>query len=146
VNVIMAAAALAAATLVSEDAATIAAGTLVALHGIPAAAAVAAVAFGIWAGDLGLFALGRLARHSAPVARWIDRRWPLHSVSAMETRLNRGVPLAVFASRFLPGTRVVLYVAAGLLRVRFATFAVSAALASVIWTASIVLIIGALGR
>jgi membrane protein DedA with SNARE-associated domain len=136
---------LAAATLLSEDAATVAAGTLVAVQSMSATAAVSAVAFGIWAGDLGLFAIGRLARRSAAVARWVDRRWSLDRVKAMEARFNRGAALAILGSRFLPGTRVVLYVAAGLLHVRTATFAISAAAACLVWTFTIVTAIGAMG-
>ena len=38
-------------------------------------------------------------------------------IAAMEGRLNRGAAFAVLCSRFLPGTRVLLYVAAGALNV-----------------------------
>ena len=136
---------LVAATLVSEDAATIAAGTLVAVQDMPVAAAVASVAFGIWAGDLGLFAIGRLARKVPLIGRWVDRRWSLEQVRLMEARLNRGAPIAILGSRFMPGTRVVLYVAAGVLQMRLSTFAISAAVASLLWTATIVSAIGSLG-
>ena len=136
---------LAAATLLSEDAATVAAGALVAVKSMPATAAIVAVAFGIWAGDLGLFAIGRLARRSAVVAGWVDRRWSVDRVTAMEVRFSRGVPLAILGSRFLPGTRVVLYVAAGLLHVRASTFAISTAVACLVWTMTVVTAIGSLG-
>ena len=136
---------LAAATLVSEDAATVTAGALVAANTIPAAAAIAWVAFGIWAGDLGLFAIGRLGRRFGPLARWVDRRWPMDQLRAMEGRFNRGAPMAILGSRFLPGTRVLLYVAAGLLQVRALTFAASAAVASIAWTFMVVSAIGTLG-
>ena len=136
---------LAAATLVSEDGATLAAGALVAAKRLPAAWAIGSVALGIWTGDLGLFAIGRLARRASIVARWVDRRWSAEEVRAMEGRLNRSAPTAILGSRFLPGTRVVLYVAAGLLHVRASTFAVSAAVASIAWTMMIVISVGSLG-
>lgn len=136
---------LAAATLVSEDGATVTAGALVATRTIDAEWAIAAVAFGIWAGDLGLFAIGRFARGIPAVAAWVDRRWSLERVQSMETRFNRGAPMAILASRFMPGTRVLLYVAAGLLHVRTLTFAVSAAAASLLWTVTIVAAVGSLG-
>ena len=136
---------LAAATLVSEDAATFAAGALVAAKSLSASAAIAWVAFGIWAGDLGLFAIGRLARSVPAVASWVDRRWSIEQVRRMEARFNRGAPLAILSSRFLPGTRVMLYVAAGLLPVRASTFAFSAALASVLWTVAVVSAVGSIG-
>jgi membrane protein DedA with SNARE-associated domain len=136
---------LAAATLVSEDAATLTAGALVAANAIGAEWAIASVAFGIWAGDLGLFAVGRLARRTPAVARWVDRRWSLEQVRLMETRFSRGAPVAILGSRFMPGTRVLLYVAAGLLHVRVTTFAATAAIASVVWTMMIVSAVGSLG-
>jgi membrane protein DedA with SNARE-associated domain len=136
---------LAAATLVSEDAATLTAGALVAANAIGAKWAIASVAFGIWVGDLGLFAAGRLARRIPAVARWIDRRWSLEQVRSMEARFSRGAPLAILGSRFMPGTRVVLYVAAGLLHVRTSTFAIAAAAASLVWTMTIVSAVGWLG-
>jgi membrane protein DedA with SNARE-associated domain len=136
---------LAAATLVSEDAAMAAAGALVAVKTMSVTSAVAWVAGGIWAGDLGLFAIGRLARRSAPVTRWVDSRWSVDRVKAMAVRFNRGAALVILGSRFLPGTRVVLYVAAGLLDVRASTFAMSAAVACLVWTFTIVTAIGSLG-
>jgi membrane protein DedA with SNARE-associated domain len=136
---------LAAATLVSEDAATLTAGVLVAAKAMPATAAVAWVAFGIWAGDVGLFAVGRLARRVPVVTRWVDRRWSIERVQAMETQLSRGLPLAVLGSRFLPGTRVALYVAAGLLEQRASTFATCAAVASIAWSTTVVLTVGSMG-
>lgn len=137
---------LAAATLLSEDAATLAAGTLVAAKAISPAAAIAWVALGIWVGDLGLFAVGRLARGTPAVASWIDRRWSLDQVRAMEARFSRGAAIAILGSRFLPGTRVLLYVAAGLFDVRPSTFAWLAAIASVMWTAVVVAAVGLVGR
>jgi membrane protein DedA with SNARE-associated domain len=136
---------LAASTLLSEDAATVAAGALVAGDTLSLPSAIAWVAFGIWAGDLGLFGIGRLARRIPMVTQWVDHRWSLHEVRAMEVRFNRGVPIAILGSRFLPGTRVLLYVAAGLLHVRASTFAITAAVASLAWTTMIVAAIATLG-
>jgi membrane protein DedA with SNARE-associated domain len=136
---------LAASTLVSEDAATLTAGALVAANTMPATAAIGWVAFGIWLGDLGLFAIGRLARRRPAIARWVDRRWSIERLSAMEERFNRSAPFAILGSRFLPGTRMLLYVAAGLLRVNAATFAVSAAVASMGWTFAVVSAVGSIG-
>jgi membrane protein DedA with SNARE-associated domain len=136
---------LAVATLVSEDAATLTAGALVAAKTLPPAWAIGSVAFGIWTGDLGLFVIGRLARRAPVVARWVDRRWSPEEVRAMEGRLNRSAPLAILGSRFLPGTRVLLYVAAGVLHVRASTFTLAAAVASIAWTMTIVLAVGSLG-
>lgn len=136
---------LAAATLVSEDAATLTAGALVAAHSMSVVTASAWVAFGIWVGDLGLFGIGRVARHLPAVAAWVNRRWPTDRMAAVAVRFNRGAALAVVSSRFMPGTRVLVYVAAGLLQVNMSTFAVSAAVASMTWTFAIVSAVGSIG-
>ncbi len=136
---------LAASTLFSEDAATLAAGALVAADTLSLPSAIGWIAFGIWAGDLGLFTIGRLARRIPMVTQWVDRRWSLDEVRAMEVRFNRSAPIAILGSRFLPGTRVLLYVAAGLLHVSASTFAITAAVASMAWTTMIVSAVGTLG-
>ena len=137
--------ALAVATLVSEDAATLAGGALVAAQGMPAASAIAWLTLGIWSGDVGLFAIGRLARRCPPLARWVDHRWSSEQIREVELRFDRGAACVIIASRFLPGTRVLLYVASGVLRVRTLTFAASAAFAALIWTTSVVAAIGSIG-
>jgi membrane protein DedA with SNARE-associated domain len=136
---------LAAATLISEDAATLAAGALVAAKTIPVATAIAGVALGIWVGDVGLFGIGRLAGRVPIVARWVDRRWSRDHVRGMERRFYRGAAIAILGSRFLPGTRVLLYVAAGALQVRASTFVMSAAVGSMAWTVIVVFSVGSLG-
>jgi membrane protein DedA with SNARE-associated domain len=144
-NGFAAGAALAAATLVSEDAATLTAAALVATKTIPAATAIACVALGIWMGDLGLFGIGRLAGRVPVVARWVDRRWTRDQLLSMERRFNRGAAVAILGSRFLPGTRVLLYVAAGAFQVSALTFVTSAAVASLTWTFLVVFSVSSLG-
>lgn len=136
---------LAAATLVSEDAATLAGGAMVAAQGMSAASAVLWLTIGIWVGDLALFGIGRLARRFAPAARWVDRRWSREQIRSVESRFERGAAMAIVTSRFLPGTRVLLYVASGVLQVRALTFAMSAAAAALVWTSSVVAAVGSVG-
>jgi membrane protein DedA with SNARE-associated domain len=136
---------LALATLVSEDATTLAAGVMVASHRLTAAEAIAWVSLGIWLGDVGLFAAGRLAGRLPPVARWVDRRWSSSQLAALSVRLDRGTGAAVFLSRFAPGSRVPLYVAAGLFRMDAATFTVWTGLASATWVTAVILGAKALG-
>ena len=136
---------LAAATLVSEDAATLTAGALVATQVVSPAVAIGAVAAGIWIGDLALFGLGRLARRTTMAQRFVDRRWTAQQVNSIAARVNGGAVAAILGSRFMPGTRVLVYVAAGLLQVRLLTFAVVAALAALMWTTAIVITVGSMG-
>src|SRR5688500_8476746 len=115
-------AALIAATFVSEDLACISAGLLV-RHGrisfVPAAAACAA---GILIGDIGLWATGRISRRAfsrwPAVSRYIDRL----PVREMRQWLDDHAALALLASRFMPGTRLALYLCAGTLGMSFRRF------------------------
>ena len=126
--------ALALATLVSEDLTCVAAGVLVAQGRISFAAAAAFCLAGIFVGDLLLVGAGRwlgapaLAR--APLA-WLA---PPHVV-ARGTRwfARRGVAVVLF-SRFVPGSRLPLFLAAGALRAPFFKVAAALLLAGGVWT------------
>lgn len=130
---------LTAGTFVSEDAALVSAAALAKTEVLTPFAAGAAVALGIWVGDLGLFLAGRLTGRWAPVARWVERRWPPSELQALASRLNRRAAWAILVSRVVPGSRVPLYVAAGALRMRLSVFALCTFAAVGAWTAAIVL-------
>ncbi|WP_414660211.1 DedA family protein [Horticoccus sp. 23ND18S-11] len=130
----LALAALALATLVSEDLACIAAGLLVARGGLNFGAATAACGVGIFAGDLLLVlagrGLGRPALGAKPLQRWI----PAEAVARAERWFGRRGPGLILASRFMPGTRLPTYFAAGVLRAPLAPFVGWFLLASAVWT------------
>lgn len=128
---------LAAGTLVSEDATTLTAAWLVSRGEVSAAAAVAACGLGIWAGDLGLWLAGRLLTRSERLHRWCVRRAPL--VAGRALTLAADEPAALVASRFLPGTRLPLYLTAGALGTRPAAFALWTFAAVAVWTPLVVL-------
>ena len=125
---------LAAATLVSEDLTCVAAGLLVSRGESPFWLASLACFVGIFVGDLGLVAagrwLGRPALHRRPL------RW-LVTPEAVERSARwfaaRG-PKVVFASRFVPGSRVALFVSAGILHAPVGPIALALAIAGAIWT------------
>jgi membrane protein DedA with SNARE-associated domain len=129
---------LALATLVSEDLTCIAAGLLVAHGKLDFTTAAIACYLGIWIGDLLLVAAGRWLGRPALVRRPL--RWLVspESVARAERWFARRGVGAVFVSRFLPGTRFPLFVAAGILRAPVAPLAVSLALAGLIWTPALV--------
>jgi membrane protein DedA with SNARE-associated domain len=126
------------ATFVSEDLTCIGTGLLIRAGEVGLVVGLAGCFLGIFAGDLGLWLLGRLAgaglvrlspRRLEELGRWFERRgWA-----------------AVLAARFLPGTRLPLYVAAGALGRRAATFVLWAALAALLWTPLLVLAVVFLG-
>ncbi|MDX1502972.1 MAG: alpha/beta fold hydrolase [Thermoanaerobaculia bacterium] len=129
---------LALSTLLSEDLTCVAAGLLVAsgrIHFWPAALACCA---GILVGDLAIFwtgrLLGRRVLHRRPL-RWLIKPDQVQRSSAWFRR--RG-PVVIILSRFLPGTRVGTYFAAGLLHTSFWRFLAYFGAAVVIWTPALV--------
>ncbi|CAM3111012.1 DedA family protein [Rariglobus hedericola] len=133
-DVMLALVGLALATLVSEDLACIAAGLLVAAGKLALGPAVAACFAGIFIGDLLLVLAGRV------LGRGVLTRWPLRGRVSAEavTRAERWFAergaWVILASRFMPGTRLPTYVAAGVLRMPWRKFTLWFALACALWT------------
>ncbi len=125
---------LAAATLASEDLTCIAAGLLVATSRLGFLPATAACLVGIFVGDLNAFlagrVLGRAVLARAPM-KWLVTEAQLQRSSAWFR--ERG-PSVIVASRFVPGTRLPTFVAAGVLHTPFLTFALWLGLAALLWT------------
>jgi len=130
---------LAIGTLVSEDAALMGAAALSRAGAVSPLGAAAAVALGIWLGDLALFFIGRWASRWPPLSRYVHRRWPRTELQALAARLEHRAGWALVLSRALPGSRVPLYVAAGVFHLRPRIFLACTAAAVAVWTASIVL-------
>jgi membrane protein DedA with SNARE-associated domain len=124
-------------TLVSEDLACIAAGLLVQQGELGAGAATAACAIGIFAGDVGLWALGRFGGRLAE--SYISRLVDAHQQARIRGWLCRHAGRSIIASRFLPGSRLPLYVTAGALRVPVSVFSCWALVATLAWTPLLVL-------
>lgn len=135
-------AALAFSTLISEDLACVAAGVLVAEGRLHPLTAIAACATGIVAGDFGLWMIGRSGME---LTRFV-RRPPAFRAAPLAARIRRHAGAAIVASRFLPGTRLPLYLAAGALGVPAGKFLAWSALAVAIWTPIVVLLSAGLGR
>ncbi|HEX9894037.1 MAG TPA: alpha/beta fold hydrolase [Gemmatimonadales bacterium] len=129
---------LTAATLVSEDLACLAAGLLVGRGTIGFFPAVAACMAGIVGGDLLLYLLGRwVGRRAITMA---PLRWFVNEADVTRSSrwfAKRGTWI-VLASRFMPGTRLPTYVAAGMLHTRLAAFLVAFVVASALWVPALV--------
>lgn len=136
---------LAVATLVSEDLACIAGGLLVAQGRIGFFAATLACLVGIFVGDMLLFAAGRFLGRP-----WLNRaplKWIVtpERVEASSQWFERRGAVVVFLTRFLPGTRLPTYVAAGILRTSFWRFLGYFLLAVTLWTPLLVGLAALLG-
>jgi membrane protein DedA with SNARE-associated domain len=125
-------AALMAATLVSEDLACISAGLLVRDGRLGFAPATLACAAGILVGDVGLWAVGRVC--GGALERWLGRYAGRLRVDEMRRWLDEHAVVAMMASRFMPGTRLPLYVCAGIVGMPFRRFTTWATAAVAIWT------------
>jgi membrane protein DedA with SNARE-associated domain len=141
----LAALAIAAATLASEDLTCIATGLLAAAGGIDPLVGVLGCFAGIFIGDMGLWLVGRAAGRGLIGRDWVARRLPARRLQKLGAWLDRHCARAAVAARFLPGTRLPLYLAAGALsrcRTRFVVWTFVAGLA---WTPLLVLSVALLG-
>lgn len=125
---------LAAATLVTEDLTCVAAGLLVSHGKLPLLAAVLACLGGIFVGDLLLVLAGRLlgrrVLERAPLSWWLQP----HTVERSAQWFTSQGARVVLASRFVPGSRLPLFLAAGILRAPFLPVAAALLLAGAVWT------------
>jgi len=125
---------LAVATFVSEDLTCIGAGLLVAEGRLGWMAAMGACLVGIFVGDLLLYAAGRYL--GRPVLRLPPLRWWV-SEAAFERSaawFERRGAVVIGLGRFVPGTRLPTYLAAGILRVGALRCAALFLLAAAVWT------------
>ena len=104
-------------TLVSEDLACVTAGLLIQRGQVEASSAVLACTLGIFAGDVGLWAIGRACGRTVLAWPRVARRFQPDRFHEFRSWLERHAGWAIVASRFLPGSRLPLYVIAGIVRV-----------------------------
>lgn len=133
-------------TFILEDPTSVAVGLLIRDGRLDPFVGIAACFAGIFIGDLALYLLGVLAGRRALRWRPIARRMPAHHLDAMRRWFDRHGWSAVLASRFIPGTRLPIYVSAGAVGTSPARFALWTFLAVLIWTPVIVLLVILLGE
>ncbi len=121
-------------TFVSEDAACLAAGTAAASGHINLTAAIAACFIGIFAGDMMLYAVGRLLGTRVFENRIVRRFISPETVNKAQRWLSGNVASAILLSRFISGLRLPTYLAAGSLRTDIRKFALFLLVAAAIWT------------
>jgi membrane protein DedA with SNARE-associated domain len=135
-----------AATFASEDLTCIGAGVLVASGQLSFAEAAAACFAGILGGDLLLYAAGRIGGSHALEWRWLRSRVSEAEIERAGEWLERKGLRAILVSRLVPGTRLPLYVGAGVVRASAWHFALYSALACAIWTPVLVGVAAWAGR
>lgn len=125
---------LALSTLASEDLALIAGGLLAREGTIPLMHAVIACGAGVYIGDLGLWCAGRLFGRRVLALPWLRTKLSSESLESMNQHVDQRLALAILLSRFVPGTRLPMYVAAGIWGRRPLAFAAWSLLATMAWT------------
>lgn len=121
------------ATFVAEDLATVAAGIVVARLDAPPAGALAAVILGTAIGDLALYATGRWGRNTRMGIRLRERP----DVRKAEHWVAARVLWLVFTARFMPGFRLPVFTASGLVSAPALPVAASVAITTPIWTTAL---------
>ena len=134
---LMLGAALALATLATEDGALIAGSLLVGSGVTTPLFAISALAFGILAGDIALYGAGWSARNSS----FLRKHLPVKKSRGLRRWLVGKETAILFFSRFTPGTRLVTYVTFGFLKLSFVRFAFVMTAASLLWVTGMVLFI-----
>ena len=124
-------------SFISEDAAAVSSALLVLGGPVPWPVGFISCFLGIWAGDLGIYSLARLGGRPVLRSRLVARRINLAAVDRFEEKFARRAKITLFVSRFLPGTRVVTYVAAGLFSTPPLSFAFVTGGAVLLWVTAI---------
>jgi membrane protein DedA with SNARE-associated domain len=137
---------IAAGTLVSEDLTCITSGLLIRDGRLSVLTGLAGCLLGIYVGDLGLWLLGRLFGKGLLRWRWLRHRLPARRLERLGPWLDRRGWAALLAARFLPGTRLPLYLTAGAGGQTFAAFALWTGLAALLWTPLVVLSVALFGE
>jgi membrane protein DedA with SNARE-associated domain/pimeloyl-ACP methyl ester carboxylesterase len=121
------------ASLVSEDLTCIGVGLLVGSRQVGPGVGIGAAAFALFAGDLLLVAAGRWFGPVLLRRTRLGRASRAEEVARGERRLRHVGPIALLASRFVPGSRLPTYLAAGALRMPLSAVALWLAVGALLW-------------
>jgi len=130
----------------SEDLATITGGLLAVGGEMPFWLAFAAVFFGIWIGDVGVYAIARVAGPPILATKWFGRIVSRSRIEASEAWFRERGWIAIVMCRFMPGVRVPVYASAGLLRTPLPFFVTLTGVAAFLWVGGSFLLLHLFGR
>ncbi len=132
-------------SFLSEDAAAVSSALLVLGGPVAWPVGFASCFLGIWLGDLTIYFAARWGGRPFLRSRWLAQRVNFDAVDRLEAKFARHAGATLFVSRFLPGTRVVTYVAAGLFSTPPGRFARMSGVAVLVWVAGIFLLTKVVG-
>lgn len=125
---------LAVSTLISEDLACIAAGLLVSDGRVGFLLVTVACLTGIFVGDMMLFLLGKFVGQKALATRPLCWFVSKERVANSFKWLEKNGAAVIFTSRFIPGTRLPTYLAAGMLHGGWLRFSLYFLISAAVWT------------
>lgn len=125
------------ATLIQEDVPTLAAAALAAAGQLPWLVAYLGCFFGIWAGDALLYGVARILGRPVLEGRWARRFIAPETVARSEAWFARSGSWLLVTSRFVPGTRLPTYLAAGFLKLPLPRFLCVTGVMVALWTAAL---------
>jgi membrane protein DedA with SNARE-associated domain len=134
------AAALAVLTFIQEDAPTVGAALLSAAGRLNPVTSFLGCFLGIWIGDVLLYLVARCWGRPLLERPWVARCVTPAAVVRSEQWFHKHGIWLLAACRLIPGTRLPTYLAAGLLRVSFARFALVTGIAAALWVTAIMLL------
>lgn len=125
-------------TLLSEDLTCIGTGLLIRQGTIGWLPGLVGCFVGVYFGDLAIWLIGRTFGRKALDWTWIRRRTDAAQLEVWGRWFEKHGWIAVLVSRFLPGVRVPLYLAIGMLERRSARFPIWSFFGAVLWVPLIV--------
>ena len=133
-------------TFVSEDTATLGGAYLALTNSEVLYRAFLACFLGIWAGDLGLYFLGRCC--GRPLAKRIlgNKERASQRINKSELWFQRYGLLSLIISRFVPGMRLPTYLSAGFLRMAVLPFICATGVLAALWVALLFWMVHRLGE
>lgn len=132
-------------TFVQEDVPTVGAALLAAAGNLTWQAGFLGVFLGIWMGDALLYLLARGIGRPLLQRPWAKRFFNPAAVARSEQWFAEKGTWLLLSSRFVPGTRLPTYFAAGFLRLPFGRFLLVTGTAVAVWTVSIFLLAKTIG-
>lgn len=133
------------ATFVSEDLTVVAVGLLIVTGEIDYGVGLLGCFLGIVLGDYGLWALGRFGGRRLLRAPFVKRVVSEQVLAHWGVVLERHTAKAVFVSRMLPGTRLPMYLAAGMLNKNSGRFLLWVTVAVLVWTPVLLVLTALIG-
>ncbi|MDF3130231.1 VTT domain-containing protein [Kiritimatiellaeota bacterium B1221] len=126
------------ATLITEDLTCVITGLMIANGTLTWTQGIGACLLGILFGDFLLFLAGK--KWGRPALRRAPLRWMIHPLKLLKTEewFRRRGGVTILISRFMPGTRLPAYVAAGLMGMSYSKFLLFFVVAALLWTPALV--------